>query len=187
MLGPSYHRTVLFLPHKSYGCAVLGTHCAGRVSDYIARLLCISCRILQALCQLPMGEPVSALPYVRARLTQRPLERLIDKVIISSLLTFAHPAKSILNTLLRPSRSLKSIEMWFAQKIAQPGHYKFRGGFCIYHGSGTFCDSIPALRAAGRKEGRFTHPWQPARLIGWNSVWVGQCDISAMTSCQGRL
>ena len=39
----------------------------------------------------------------------------------------------------------------------------------------------------GRKEGRFTHPWQPARLIGWNSVWVGQCDISAMTSCQGRL
>ncbi len=33
----------------------------------------------------------------------------------------------------------------------------------------------------GRKEGRFTHPWQPARLIGWNSVWVGQCDISAMT------
>ena len=28
-------------------------------------------------------------------------------------------------------------------------HYKFRGGFCIYHGSGTFCDSIPALRAAG--------------------------------------
>ncbi len=37
-----------------------------------------------------------------------------------------------------------------------------------------------------RKE-RFTHPWQPARLIGWNSVWVGQCDISAMTSCQGRL
>ncbi len=38
-----------------------------------------------------------------------------------------------------------------------------------------------------RKEGRFTHPWQPARLIGWNSVWVGQCDISAMTSCQGRL
>lgn len=23
------------------------------------------------------------------------------------------------------------------------------GGFCIYHGSGTFCDSIPALRAAG--------------------------------------
>ena len=37
------------------------------------------------------------------------------------------------------------------------------------------------------KEGRFTHPWQPARLIGWNSVWVGQCDISAMTSCQGRL
>ena len=39
----------------------------------------------------------------------------------------------------------------------------------------------------GRKEGRFTHPWQPARLIGWSSVWVGQCDISAMTSCQGRL
>ena len=39
----------------------------------------------------------------------------------------------------------------------------------------------------GRKEGRFTHPWQPARLIGWNSVWVGQCGISAMTSCQGRL
>ena len=39
----------------------------------------------------------------------------------------------------------------------------------------------------GRKEGRFTHPWQPARLIGWNNVWVGQCDISAMTSCQGRL
>ncbi len=37
------------------------------------------------------------------------------------------------------------------------------------------------------KEGRFTHPWQPARLIGWNSVWVGQCDISAMTSCQGKL
>ena len=36
-------------------------------------------------------------------------------------------------------------------------------------------------------QGRFTHPWQPARLIGWNSVWVGQCDISAMTSCQGRL
>ena len=23
-----------------------------------------------------------------------------------------------------------------------------------------------------RKEGRFTHPWQPARLIGRNSVWV---------------
>ena len=22
-----------------------------------------------------------------------------------------------------------------------------------------------------RKEGRFTHPWQPARLIRWNSVW----------------
>ena len=42
------------------------------------------------------------------------------------------------------------------------------------------------LRSA-KKEGRFTHPWQPARLIGWNSVWVGQCDISAMTSCQGRL
>ena len=31
----------------------------------------------------------------------------------------------------------------------------------------------------GRKEGR-THPWQPARLIGWNSIWVGQCDISAI-------
>ena len=47
----------------------------------------------------------------------------------------------------------------------------------------------PPLAAGepGRKEGRFTHPWQPARLIGWNSVWVGQCDISAITSCQGRL
>ena len=44
-----------------------------------------------------------------------------------------------------------------------------------------------SLACSGRKEGRFTHPWQPARLIGWNSVWVGQCDISAMTSCQGRL
>ena len=42
-------------------------------------------------------------------------------------------------------------------------------------------------KSEGRKEGRFTHPWQPARLIGWNSVWVGQCDISAMTSCQGKL
>ena len=37
-----------------------------------------------------------------------------------------------------------------------------------------------------RHSGRFNHPWQPARLIGWNSVWAGQCDISAMTSCQGR-
>ena len=42
------------------------------------------------------------------------------------------------------------------------------------------------LVGKGRKEGRFTHPWQPARLIGWKSVWVGQCDSSAMTSCQGR-
>ena len=32
-----------------------------------------------------------------------------------------------------------------------------------------------------RKEGRLTHPWQQARLIGWNSIWVGQCDISAKT------
>ena len=47
--------------------------------------------------------------------------------------------------------------------------------------------SVVAGDTLGRKEGRFTHPWQPARLIGWNSVWVGQCDISAMTSCQGRL
>ena len=29
-----------------------------------------------------------------------------------------------------------------------------------------------------RKEGRCTHPWQPAKLIGWNSVWAGQCHIS---------
>ena len=43
------------------------------------------------------------------------------------------------------------------------------------------------ISSLARKEGRFTHPWQPARLIGWNSVWVGQCDISAMTSCQGKL
>ena len=40
----------------------------------------------------------------------------------------------------------------------------------------------PRLAKAGqsRKEGRLTHPWQPARLIGWNSVWVGQCDIRAV-------
>ena len=37
-----------------------------------------------------------------------------------------------------------------------------------------------AKAAHSRQEGRFTQPWQPARLIGWNSVWVGQCDISAM-------
>ena len=48
--------------------------------------------------------------------------------------------------------------------------------------------SMPHVKSSGgRKEGRFNHPWQPARLIGWNSVWVGQCDISAITSCQGRL
>ena len=34
----------------------------------------------------------------------------------------------------------------------------------------------------GRKEDFFL----PARLI-WNNVWVEQCDISAMTSCQGML
>ena len=46
-------------------------------------------------------------------------------------------------------------------------------------------DALWAARVL--KEGRFTHPWQPARLIEWNSVWVGQCDISAKTSRQGRL
>ena len=29
----------------------------------------------------------------------------------------------------------------------------------------------------------FTHPWQPARLIGWNSVWVGQCDLHFIVRC----
>ncbi len=61
----------------------------------------------------------------------------------------------------------------------------------VYHArfKGEYLNSKKNLPHAckGRKEGRFTHPWQPARLIGWNSVWVGQCDISAMTSCQGRL
>ena len=31
------------------------------------------------------------------------------------------------------------------------------------------------LQAEPRKGGRCTHPWQPARLIGGNSVCVGQC------------
>ena len=33
----------------------------------------------------------------------------------------------------------------------------------------------PEILVCCRKEGRFTHPWQRAKLIGWNSVWVGQC------------
>ena len=45
---------------------------------------------------------------------------------------------------------------------------------------------IPGSQQEKKKE-RFTHPWQPARLIGWNSVGVEQCDLSAMPSCQGRL
>ena len=47
-------------------------------------------------------------------------------------------------------------------------------------------DQHANLAMQGRKEGRFTHPWQPARLIGWNSVWVGQCDISATLAMQAH-
>ena len=60
--------------------------------------------------------------------------------------------------------------------------WKLPGQWFSHVGMQWFARAVP-----GNKEGRFTHPWQPARLIGWNSVWVGQCDISAMTSCQGRL
>ena len=41
--------------------------------------------------------------------------------------------------------------------------------------------------SVGRKEGRFTHSSQPARLIGWNSVWVGQRDIQTSTVDSSRL
>lgn len=36
-------------------------------------------------------------------------------------------------------------------------------------------------RKEGRKERRVTCPWQSARLIRWNSIWVGRCQISALT------
>ena len=42
-------------------------------------------------------------------------------------------------------------------------------------GSGS-CKDRPSC-CPSWKEGRFTHSRQPARLIGWNSVWVGQCCI----------
>ena len=32
------------------------------------------------------------------------------------------------------------------------------------------------------QEGKCTHPWQPARLIKWNNVWVGQNGASGQAS-----
>ncbi len=51
----------LVSPTASYGCEVLGTHCVGRVSGDIAKLLRIQSAFLRIPCQLPMGMPVSAL------------------------------------------------------------------------------------------------------------------------------
>ena len=30
------------------------------------------------------------------------------------------------------------------------------------------------------EEERFTHPWQPTRLIGWNKVWGEQCHLHSI-------
>ena len=41
------------------------------------------------------------------------------------------------------------------------------------------------VRVGAGEEGRISHPWQPARLIGYISVWVGQQHQSVR--CQGNL
>ncbi len=79
-----------------------------------------------------------------------------------------------------PTKRVGLMQCWHRQVLFDPTPLKIMQLSVATHGKASG-------GATRKKEERFTHPWQPTRLIGWNNVWGEQCHLHSIVRCCFRI